>query len=500
MLVTGTASAAVCSEIETNGVTFRFGSAYTCGQFISGDWWVVPSAQGEKVTITAMSPSAYSSGCSASGRNGWQVNPAVGRVQPFDDRMAGLTYDSALMPCLPYAAAPGESVLKTVSWNPTYPKTSWKDLGDSSTSTALDSAAILTILASPPPADAFRPPYVGTEKAIFTKGQVDLSSLPRLDPVANMPTMLKVRAMFNGPWLDHITGWPGRLIHPAKNMRNLHDTSNPADYGAEIGRATGQAILRVMHQESDAEKMEIVIPVVQYGIDLYYQLENGAYWRANGGHGHGRKLPILFTGRVLKHPGMLSIGARYTTLNQCGRVFSEDGLTFYGENGIALWGISDEICGCEGKYGGDPDYHAYRDNGCSYNPGWRNEYCRDPAGLVDGGTTYSCNFLKTPAWQIQNDTAQSSAYQHCCSSATWIGTQMATLLLDMKQEWNHGAFFDYVDRWMGPPWNGSGYYGSSYFKAMYNAYRSCTPDCPGQSPTPAPSPTSPPDPPILLED
>ena len=495
-LLAESALAATCTEIESHGVRFELDGSYTCGHFVTGDPWVVPNEPGGKVTITEMTPSAYGAACDPTGHHGWEVNPAVGSRQALDDRISGTNYDEGRMPCLPYAASPGDSILKTVSWNVASATSSWRP-ADTTSSTALDRAAVLTVLAGPPPADAFRPPYAGPDKPIYRLSQLDLSRLPKLAPVEHMPSMAEVRAIFNGPWLDHIVQWPGRQIHPAKNMRNRHDPSNPADYGAEIGRAIGEAVLRSLHGENDAEKLEIVVPVVQYGIDLFHQLQQGAYWRARGGHGHGRKLPILFAGKLLGDERMLAIGQSHRTRGECGMVFSEDGQTYYGQDGVALWGEAEEVCGCEGSYGGNPDYDGWLANGCKRDPGNRHQTCRDPAGLRDGGGAElfdTCRPLNTLDWQRQNGVAESAGYQFCCSSATFIGTQMAALLLDLKEAWNHDAFFDYVDRWMEPPWNGGGYYGSPYFNAMHDAYRACAPNCPGQEPAPRLSP------PTLLDD
>ncbi len=491
VLVPAAAHAQVCSSITSQNVRFSFDKAYACGQFASGDWWVVPDAAGG-VTLTALSPSPYSSGCTPTQRDGWEVNPGVSSAQALDSRIRGTTYTPSRMPCLPYRASAGQSLVKTNSWNPTKADCWWTS--NSTTETCLQDAAVLTVLATPPPADAFRPPYAGTAKPIYRTSELDLGLLPRLPKVTGTPTLAQARAMFGGPWLDHIEGWPGRAIHPSNNMRTLENTSDPADYGAEIARATGQAALRAMHDESNSEKLPLVVSLVQYGIDLYHQLPLGNLFLAFGGQGNGRKLPILFAGRLLGRPEFLAIGQTYKTWSQCGQVFSEDGSTYYGEGNVALFGDAG-LCGCTGKFGGDPGYASWLSSGCSSGK----STCRDPRGLVDGGHVALqssggdvCRALRTPAAQITSGTYEASAYQYCCSSAPYIGTQMAALLVGVRAEWRHDAFFDYVDRWMRPPWNGGGWYDSSYFNAMYAAYRTCAPSCGSPDVTP-------PSPPVLLE-
>jgi len=39
-------------------------------------------------------------------------------------------------------------------------------------------------------------------------------------------------------------------------------------------------------------------------------------------------------------------------------------------------------------------------------------------------------------------------YRRCCTSITWPGQVITLQALGAKDEWNHDAFFDYVDRWM----------------------------------------------------
>jgi hypothetical protein len=280
-------------------------------------------------------------------------------------------------------------------------------------------------------------------------------------------------------------------------MRGLADPNDPADYGAEVARTTAEAVLRLVHTESDAEKRPLAIKVTQVGIDLYHQLLLGQTWSAHGGHGNGRKLPILVAGLLLGDSGMLGIGRTHYTSGTCGRRFSEDEQTFFGEGGIALFGQAGPVCGCGGSYGGDPDYTSYLAGGCTSG----REYCRDPRGRVDGasveyttdGYAPVCRALVTPAQMVQRGEFEAGAYQYCCTSAPFIGTQIAALLLGLKDEWGHDAFFDYVDRWMTPPWNGEGYYGNPYFHAMHRAYRACAPNCGG------PPDTTPPSPPVLLE-
>ena len=40
------------------------------------------------------------------------------------------------------------------------------------------------------------------------------------------------------------------------------------------------------------------------------------------------------------------------------------------------------------------------------------------------------------------------SYRRCCTSIAWVGQGLAMRLLQAQDNWNHPAYFDYVDRWM----------------------------------------------------
>jgi hypothetical protein len=321
---------------------------------------------------------------------------------------------------------------------------------------------------------------------MFRTGDLNLSRLSKLPQHPKAMSLEATAAMFTGPWLDHIQGFHNRYIHPRRGMNDHNGV--PADYGAEILRLTSMMAMRTMHDDPDSEKMPVVIPLVQAGIDLYHMLLAGKNWKSLAGHENGRKLPILYTGLLLDHPGMLGIGTTHVQVqNDCAKVFSEDGQTFFGENGVALWGDQrKDYCGCEGKYGGGGDPRGdYYDNFNGDNCGGR-KTCRDPDGWNDGGYRVQgpegsqCKEQRPPAEQIADASWGQSSYQHCCTTTGFIGTSIAARLLGLKDEWNHEPFFVYSDRMAGPPWNGAGGYGHSYMSGMHADYLHCAGSCPGQ--------------------
>ena len=141
------------------------GKQCTYGRFATGDYWVVPiNESGQNtgaVTITAITP--------AGEQHGAQVNPSVD--MSVADNKQGLlnmygSYNRALniMSKLPYAAKPGESIMKiasrTTDCGPTASRPGCVSTGN-----------VLTILSAIPQnggATVFRPPFHGTWKPQFT--------------------------------------------------------------------------------------------------------------------------------------------------------------------------------------------------------------------------------------------------------------------------------------------------------------------------------------------
>lgn len=474
------ALAGQCSAITTNNITFNFEGSHTCGQFVTGDWWVIDGGNG--VRLNNMSPSSTST------NHGWDVNPCIigsgNCKQPYDDRKIG-DFGRDRQPSLPYTASGGDSIVKCRSFNP-----GGSCIADHHKGCCED-MAIVSVLDEAPPSDAFRPPYVGTSKPILRASQVDFDVLPDLTfQYAKEPSWEEVRRVFGGPWIDHMKGAKSRFIHPRNNMRRPNN--EPADYGADLSIAITKAVMKTLRDYPDSEKAETVYGITQYGIDLYHMLLIGQEFKARGGHGGGRKLPILYAGLVLNHPGMLNIGQTHGLIGTCGQVgtanfFQEDDHTYFGSGGVALWGESGGDCDASSsnKYGGNPQYDKYL-SGC--NKGNKNR--RDPDGQVDGGNKENkivagnrtdlsqCSPNPTPASQISSNVGYAGAYQWCCTTGADSGVGIAARLLGLRDEWNWEPFFKYLDRWSKPPYdNSQGHYGSSWYRNMFDKYNSCADDC-----------------------
>ncbi|MBL8753018.1 MAG: hypothetical protein JNK15_06910 [Planctomycetes bacterium] len=388
------------SSITQYGITFQFAAPVPAGQFVNGDWFVVGP-----VTLTGMTPPCVT----VNGRvmNGAMVDPdASTRAHGYDKALYGpgneALYSDALnvalnlSPAQPRVLQADQSLVKVVS----------------NTNTAyvpqIETCAVLTVLATPPPQGSFRPPYSGTDHTVRYDAQsIDWSRLLNLTPATGLPDIAAMQAQLTRCWLDHSPGWPSRYLHPVLNM---------PDYGRDFASLYNEASLLCHTAITPAEKQALTLKLVQIGIDFYGNVQNGCYWEGVGGHGSGRKWPILFTGALLHDAGMLAVGANYPSVRQLDGSytihFGEDGQTFYVQQTSATqvnWG-----------YGG-------------YD------------GADIGTPEFGFSHVHWPQSDAEGWTANS--YRRCCTANAWIGAVLGARMMGLVDEWNHPALFDYTDRY-----------------------------------------------------
>lgn len=385
----GCPDVAMASSVSQYGITWNFDKEYAVGQFANGDYWV----QGP-LSITRITPDFTGTD------NGWEVNPVNSSSQGFDSQVAG--FSSSLVRALPYSAQPGDSIVKSIS---NIPGTGGC-IDDPSHKCFLKTAAVLTVVGEIPTdngATVFRPPYVGTNKPQYSVNSLRTDLLPSLAPVSNTPTLESIETRFKRVQLDHKSSWTTRYMHPEENLPM---------YGGDIQYGIVNGALRLMLDDPVQDKMPALIAYVQQGIDFYHMLKTGSNWHADGGHFVGRKLPVVFTAVLLDNQTMKDEIASAPVTK-----FSEDNHTFYGKNGVALWGKTDVS---------EQQYWQRITQGSGKRD------AADPYGYVDGGGT-----------EI------GGAYQFCCTSQPYKAEALAAILLPGAREvWHHEAFFDYVDRWV----------------------------------------------------
>ncbi len=392
-------------EISQYGITWTFDKPMKTGQFITGDWWVLGPVRIVKITpepgparidnsaikINHWNDTSLKQDTTL--RNGSMIVLRAGYTQGYDSRSGSFRQSDAVV--LPVELVPNRSLISSIS-NTTLPVDHFsKDLmpweNEKQCQVVMKAAAVLTCLAEEPPADAFRPPYAGTEKPIFRAGDIQWDVLPRLRPAGEVPSWEAFERYFQRPWIDHIMSWSQQELVPNENQPN---------YGREYARLVSMASLMVLLDVPRERKEKLTVELIQRGIDLYGIAQVGGYWNEGGGHSSGRKWPILFASRMLRKPALAQLPPT--------AVFHEDTQTYYGRGWFGqevLWQMV--------------IHHGNR-------------------------TPYE---EKTPdQWEKWDKTSES--YRTCCNAQAWTGTALAARYLKTVPLWDHDAFFDYVDRWM----------------------------------------------------
>ncbi len=386
-------SLSTSNRISIDGITWEFTESVKIGRFVNGDYYVVGPA-----TVKAVTPKPDRE------RNGSVLNlPIDPSRSGFDSRVEGRRFDERLRANVPIQLKPGDALISSISVEemnslpvPLRPSEKAKS--------PVRSVSVLTCLANPVPSDAFRPSYCDREQKIFLARQLRRELLPRLSR-QGIPfklesgyqlTLKDFARMFERPWLEVCFFGLDAAIEYQPT------------YGREVGRAVGIASLLLCLDFTRAEKERLLIPFVQYGIDLW-GIGRAGYrgWLAHGGHGSGRKWPIVFAGLMLGDEAMQSPNKTLPALK-----FSEDMQTMYG---LGWTGAKALYAGHIGKEGNKEQ------------PGW-GEY----------------EHLPPTEWQA--DIGES--YRRCCTSVAWVGQALAARILQAEKFWDRPAFFDYVDRWM----------------------------------------------------
>jgi len=447
------------SQINQHGIIWTFSTPQRVGRFVNGDYYVIGTA-----TITDIQPLPTP----ANGRHGSMLNiPANVQKSGFDSRLVSERYDSSLRVYPPITLAPGNKLVSSRSVDASYLPAVMRpsDLSES----PVASVSILTSVSVPQPLDAFRPSYARGSTQIYLSRNLRRSILPTLQPVQYVPPLSEFEGYLKRPWVDSVFF---SFAVPSEYM---------ASYGRENGYVMSFAGLLLTLNFIQEQKEPLLVYLTQYGIDLYGLVEQGhSGWQAHGGHGTGRKFPIVLAGMMLNEEKMKSVKAN----------FGEDMQTIWvtetppAGTFTKSWHLKPETV----VYGGHVGI-----NGESVNPGW---------GPYE--------HLAPSAWK----STLGESYRRCCTSVSWVGEALAARLIPgMQQAWNHAQFFNYVDRWMlsaddprdleairiatgmtidadflqGQSWkilSGGGYYKPhrTFVDEMWAAYRSGSPDTTPPSP------------------
>ena len=379
-------------RISQHGITWAFNGKVPVGRFVNGDYYVVGEA-----TVNSVSPKPEN------GRNGSVLNlPTYPGKSGFDARVRQGRYDPGLRASLPVHMKPGDSLISTISVERMEELPAPLRPSDKAIS-PVRTAAVLTCLAKAVPPDAFRPSHCDREQKIFLARNLHRELLLRLAVVEG--------GLEQGPWKITPEDWADRFQRPWLDVCFFNfdaPIEYMPNYGREIGRSVGVASLALLLDFPKERKERLLTNFVQYGIDLWGIVRAGHRgWPALGGHGSGRKWPIIFAGMMLGDADMQSPNKKYPKLR-----FGEDMQTMYGQG----W------TGAKVIYAG----HAGKD------------------GRIDKTGWGAYEHLHPSKWV--NETGE--GYRRCCTSIAWVGQALAARLMKAEKIWGHDAFFDYVDRWM----------------------------------------------------
>lgn len=405
------------ASVSQYGITWTFAEPARVGQFVNGDWYVVGPA-----TVAAIDPKPlYGAEIPKRQldhmdkerpegqrvRNGLMLNPPAAMKVAYDSGVRNW-FDPSLNQKLPVSMKPGDALVSTISMPkglvlhaPLRNKIE-RGVDDSS---PIRTAAVLTCVAEPQPADAFRPAFCDRRARIYLARNLNRELLPTLAATKSMPDIRQYVRFTQRPWVG--TCFFG-FEEPVENM---------PQYGLEYGRVSGIAALLLCTNLKPAQKEPLLVNFVQIGIDLGGMLHAGhPGWTGWGGHGSGRKLPIVFAGLLLGDEQLAQINRSFPKVS-----FGEDEQTAYGD----CW------TGAKVVFAGHSGIDAATGVG-------RNQGRGNPWGPYE--------HLPPSQWNSGQKTSE--AYRRCCTSVGWVAQGLALRLMHAEPAWGHDAFFDYVDRWM----------------------------------------------------
>ncbi len=425
-------------------VTWAFDREVQTGSFVNGDCWVVGPVNVVAISNDLNDP-AYTP---RAGQNGSMVNPKPMRKQgytsdhrSYDESLnAGRPGGRELSTENPLQLKPGQSLISSISWmynspedrEPGAPK--WVPT-HKTLRPPTRSASVLTCVAAPPPPGSFRPGYCGENpETYFNISQLRKDLLPGLDPVKPFPPLHRIDGIMRRPWLDHFPGWGGEVIHPSENM--------PV-YGREMASDMNLmslvVLMDVKELPGDLDLDDLLIRLVQYGIDLTSIADAGGDWEPDGCMMVGRKWPILFTGLMLDDDHMKNVGQWET-------MFHEDAQTFYVSQAEVDLTHSDKW---------SPDKRVPNA-----------PYTAEDIGMAEWGIRHATR-------PVQDNNVWKTSYRNG-NYAVNTGFVLAARIMKQQQAWNHDALFDYTDRAMervGEDNRQGPNFIPLYVKAMWKGYR-----------------------------
>ena len=405
----------LAGSVSQYGITWTFEKPVPVGHFVNGDFYVVGP-----VTVAAITPPPLAGADVPAAelaeaekqrvkdgkyvRNGSMLNPPARQEVAYDSGIRNY-FHLELLAVPPIGMKPGDCLVSTISLKvgekdqfPYHGGDGGREHHDDS---PIKTAAILTCVADPQPADAFRPSYGDRSQKIYLAHNLRWSLLRQLPPPADTPDVKTWIRVFQRPWVN--TCFFG-FEQPMENMPH---------YGQWVGQAQSMGGLLLMLNLPPNEKEVLTINMVQVGIDYWGLVRNGhPGWEGWGGHGSGRKFPIVLAGVLLGDNEMAAPTVSFPKVE-----FGEDNQTMYGHGWTGATALFSGHSGIQSA------------TGKSERPDWGPYEQLDPS-----------------KWAKSN--LQSESYRRANTSSSWVGQALVIRMLHLEKDWNHEPFLDYVDRWM----------------------------------------------------
>jgi hypothetical protein len=404
-------------SVSEYGITWQFDRPARVGQFVNGDWYVVGPATvmminpkplyGAEIPQRELDHMDQERPEGQRVRNGFMINPPARMEVAYDSGVRNW-FDPSLVQKLPATMNPGDCLVSTISMpkglilHAQLRNNIERGVDDSS---PIRTAAALTCVGAPQPPDAFRPAFCGHNQIIYLARNLKRELLPTVSATRSLPSLNQFIRFTQRPWVG--TCFFG-FEEPVENM---------PQYGREYGRVSGLAALLLCTDLKPEQKEPLLVNFVQIGIDLGGMVRAGhAGWTGFGGHGSGRKLPVVFAGILLGDDELANISQSFPKAS-----FGEDEQTAYGD----CW------TGAKVVFAGHSGIDATTGRG------------RDRARTEPWGP-----YEHTPPSQWNAGQKTSESYRRCCTSIAWIAQALTVRLLHAEKFWRHDAFLDYADRWM----------------------------------------------------
>ena len=185
------------TSVSQYGMTWTFEKPTRVGQFVNGDFYVVGA-----VTITEIAPRPlYGAEIPANQldhmdkerpeksrvRNGFMLNPPAEQKISYDSGVRNY-FDPSLIQKLPVSMKPGDSLVSTISMpfglSLRAAIANGPEVRGEEDSSPIKDAAVLTCVAEPQPADAFRPAFCDRTQKIYLARNLKRELLPAVVPPA----------------------------------------------------------------------------------------------------------------------------------------------------------------------------------------------------------------------------------------------------------------------------------------------------------------------------